>query len=65
MTAAPAENTTTPESAVSGPRLPETMQAVICHGPENYQLETVAVPTPGAGRGPGQGGGASASAPAT
>ncbi|GAA1849925.1 alcohol dehydrogenase catalytic domain-containing protein [Microlunatus capsulatus] len=49
MTAAPAENTTTPESAVSGPRLPETMQAVIVHGPENYQLETVAVPRPGPG----------------
>ena len=46
MSAAPAENTTTPESAVSGPRLPETMQAVIVHGPENYQLETVAVPRP-------------------
>jgi threonine dehydrogenase-like Zn-dependent dehydrogenase len=29
--------------------LPETMQAVICHGPENYQLETVAVPRPGPG----------------
>ncbi|GAA1433140.1 erythritol/L-threitol dehyrogenase [Microlunatus lacustris] len=49
MSAAPAENTTTPESAVSGPRLPETMQAVIVHGPENYQLETVAVPRPGPG----------------
>ena len=49
MSAAPAENTTTPESAVSGPRLPETMQAVVCHGPENYQLETVAVPRPGPG----------------
>jgi threonine dehydrogenase-like Zn-dependent dehydrogenase len=50
MTAATAEtNQTTPESAVTGPRLPETMQAVICHGPENYQLETVAVPRPGPG----------------
>jgi threonine dehydrogenase-like Zn-dependent dehydrogenase len=49
MSAVPAENTTTPESAVSGPRLPETMQAVIVHGPENYQLETVAVPRPGPG----------------
>ena len=49
MSAAPAENTTTPESAVSGPRLPETMQAVVVHGPENYQLETVAVPRPGPG----------------
>jgi threonine dehydrogenase-like Zn-dependent dehydrogenase len=49
MSAAPAENTTTPQSAVGGPRLPETMQAVICHGPENYQLETIAVPRPGPG----------------
>src|SRR3954451_9767448 len=50
MTTATAEtNQTTPESAVTGPRLPETMQAVICHGPENYQLETVAVPRPGPG----------------
>ena len=29
--------------------IPETMQAVVCHGPENYQLETVAVPRPGRG----------------
>ena len=29
--------------------VPETMNAVICHGPENYQLETVAVPRPGPG----------------
>jgi threonine dehydrogenase-like Zn-dependent dehydrogenase len=50
MTAAmAATNQTTPESAFTGPRLPETMQAVICHGPENYQLETVAVPRPGPG----------------
>jgi threonine dehydrogenase-like Zn-dependent dehydrogenase len=50
MTAATAEtNQTTPESAYTGPRLPETMQAVIVHGPENYQLETVAVPRPGPG----------------
>jgi erythritol/L-threitol dehydrogenase len=50
MTAATAEtNQTTPESAFTGARLPETMQAVICHGPENYQLETVAVPRPGPG----------------
>ena len=50
MTAATAEtNQTTPESAFTGPRLPETMQAVIVHGPENYQLETVAVPRPGPG----------------
>jgi erythritol/L-threitol dehydrogenase len=50
MTAATAEtHQTTPESAFTGARLPETMQAVICHGPENYQLETVAVPRPGPG----------------
>ena len=30
--------------------LPETMQAVICHGPENYQLEEVPVPKPGPGQ---------------
>ena len=28
---------------------PDTMQAVICHGPENYQLEEVPVPKPGPG----------------
>ena len=27
--------------------LPETMQAVVCHGPEDYRLETKPVPTPG------------------
>ncbi len=36
----------TAESAVT---IPEQMTAVICHGPENYQLEQVAVPTPGPG----------------
>lgn len=29
--------------------LPEKMQAVVCHGPEDYRLEEVAVPTPGPG----------------
>jgi threonine dehydrogenase-like Zn-dependent dehydrogenase len=29
--------------------VPETMNAVICHGPENYTIETVAVPRPGPG----------------
>jgi threonine dehydrogenase-like Zn-dependent dehydrogenase len=29
--------------------LPDKMQAVVCHGPEDYVLETVAVPTPRAG----------------
>jgi hypothetical protein len=30
-------------------QIPQTMIAVICHGPENYQLEKVAVPLPGPG----------------
>ena len=30
-------------------QIPETMQAVVCHGPENYQLEEVPVPKPGPG----------------
>ena len=30
-------------------QIPETMQAVVCHGPENYQLEEVPVPRPGPG----------------
>ncbi|MFC7619595.1 zinc-binding dehydrogenase [Microlunatus sp. GCM10028923] len=29
--------------------IPQSMQAVICHGPENYTLEEVPVPTPGPG----------------
>jgi hypothetical protein len=29
--------------------IPDTMQAVICHGPENYQLEEVAGPEAGTG----------------
>ncbi len=28
---------------------PATMRAVVCHGPEDYRLETVPVPVPGAG----------------
>lgn len=32
-----------------GDTLPETMQAVVCHGPEDYRLETKPVPTPGPG----------------
>ena len=28
---------------------PETMGAVVCHGPRDYRLETVAVPEPGPG----------------
>ena len=30
-------------------QIPDTMQAVVCHGPENYVLEEVPVPTPGPG----------------
>ena len=30
-------------------RIPEKMQAVVCHGPENYQLQEALVPTPGPG----------------
>ena len=43
---------------MGGP-VPATMQAVVCHGPEDYRLEEVAVPEPGPGRGagPGRGGG--------
>ncbi|HET9777707.1 MAG TPA: hypothetical protein VFP81_00335 [Propionibacteriaceae bacterium] len=29
--------------------IPQTMKAVICHGPEDYRLEEVAVPRPGPG----------------
>ena len=29
--------------------LPETMQAVVCHGPRDYRLETLAIPTRGDG----------------
>ncbi len=31
------------------PQLPETMEAVVNHGPENYTFETLPVPTPGKG----------------
>jgi threonine dehydrogenase-like Zn-dependent dehydrogenase len=42
-----AEIATAPGASASD--LPTEMQAVIVHGPENYQLETVAVPRAGAG----------------
>ena len=29
--------------------VPDTMQAVVCHGPEDYRLEEVPVPVPGPG----------------
>lgn len=35
----------TPEQLA--PSIPKTMQAVVCHGPEDYRLETVDVPIPG------------------
>lgn len=34
----------------AGTGIPDTMQAVVCHGPEDYRLEEVAVPQPGAGQ---------------
>ncbi len=33
----------------SGSPLPKTMQAVVCHGPQDYRLEEWAVPEPGPG----------------
>lgn len=43
-------STTTPApEAAAQAGLPETMEAVICHGPENYTLERVPVPVPGPG----------------
>jgi erythritol/L-threitol dehydrogenase len=33
-----------------GPELPETMKAVVCHGPEDYRLEELPVPRPGPGQ---------------
>ena len=36
-------------STTTGAALPSTMQAVVCHGPSDYRLETVAVPRPGPG----------------
>jgi len=31
----------------TAPALPNTMQAVVCHGPRDYRLETCPVPQPG------------------
>jgi threonine dehydrogenase-like Zn-dependent dehydrogenase len=33
----------------AGQAIPETMQAVVCHGPLDYRLEAVPVPSPGPG----------------
>jgi erythritol/L-threitol dehydrogenase len=38
-----------PDTALAADPIPESMRAVICHGPENYALEEVAVPRPGPG----------------
>ena len=35
--------------ASSWSEIPQTMKAVICHEPEDYRLEEVAVPGPGPG----------------
>ncbi|HEY0238059.1 MAG TPA: NAD(P)-dependent alcohol dehydrogenase, partial [Friedmanniella sp.] len=42
--------TATTSAASNQTQVPATMQAVVCHGPEDYRLEQVPVPT----RGPGQ-----------
>lgn len=34
-------------STATQERLPESMQAIVCHGPNDYRLETVATPRPG------------------
>lgn len=36
-------------SAAIDQSIPQTMQAVVCHGPEDYRLEEVPVPRPGKG----------------
>ena len=38
----------------SHPDLPDTMQAVVCHGPRDYRLEEQPVPRPGIGEVVGQ-----------
>jgi erythritol/L-threitol dehydrogenase len=43
-------NTTQTTTIGEGADLPDTMQAVVCHGPEDYRLETLGVPR----RGPGE-----------
>ncbi|MCW3816870.1 alcohol dehydrogenase catalytic domain-containing protein [Micromonospora sp. DR5-3] len=39
----------TPTPPPRGGRMPETMRAVVCHGPKDYRLEEVPVPVPGPG----------------
>ena len=41
--------TTVQHTVTTAQTLPATMQAVVCHGPLDYRLEEVAVPTPGPG----------------
>jgi erythritol/L-threitol dehydrogenase len=41
--------TQTATTQTAAESVPEKMQAVMCHGPEDYRLEEVAVPTPGPG----------------
>ena len=43
------ESSAATPSASSWSEIPQTMKAVICHGPEDYRLEDVAVPRPGPG----------------
>ena len=47
-TATTPETSTAPSSSAQGD-LPTSMRAVVCHGPEDYRLEEVPVPTPGPG----------------
>jgi hypothetical protein len=41
------ESSAVTPGAKSSSEIPQTMKAVICHGPEDYRLEEVAVPHPG------------------
>lgn len=34
---------------MTSPSLPSSMQAVVCHGPQDYRYESIPVPTPGPG----------------
>jgi erythritol/L-threitol dehydrogenase len=43
-------STQTPERVQQDLEIPQTMTAVVCHAPEDYRLETLAVPTAGPGQ---------------
>ena len=43
------ESSAATTGASTASEIPSTMQAVICHGPEDYRLQEVAVPRPGPG----------------